>query len=57
MNSRCHLVFYWIVVVVQLLSRVQLFETPMDKSTLGFPILYYLLEFARIHAHSVSDAI
>ena len=30
---------------------------PMDRSTSGFSILYYLLLFAKIHAHWVSDAI
>ena len=29
----------------------------MDCSTQGFPILYYLLEFAQIHVHWISDAI
>ena len=30
---------------------------PMDCSTPGFPVLYYLLEFAQTHVHWVSDAI
>ena len=30
---------------------------PMDCSTLGFPVLHYLLEFARAHIHWVGDAI
>ena len=30
---------------------------PMDCSTLGFPVLHYLLKFAQIHVHWVSDAI
>ena len=29
----------------------------MDCSTPGFPVLHYLLEFAQIHVHWVSDAI
>ena len=29
----------------------------MDCSSPGFPILHYLLEFAQIHVHCVSDAI
>ena len=33
------------VVVVQSLSHVQLCD-PMDCSTLGFPVLYHLLELA-----------
>ena len=28
----------------------------MDRSTPGLPVLHYLLEFAQIHVHSVSDA-
>ena len=42
---------------VQSQSYVQLFETPMDCSTPGFPVLPYLLDFAQIHDHWVSDAI
>ena len=30
---------------------------PMDYSMPGFPVLYYLLEFAQTHVHWVSDAI
>ena len=30
---------------------------PMDCSTLGFPVLHCLLEFAQTHVHWVSDAI
>ena len=30
---------------------------PMDCSTPGFPVPHYLPEFAKIHVHSVSDAI
>ena len=30
---------------------------PMDCSMPGFPVFYYLLEFAQIHVHWVSDAI
>ena len=30
---------------------------PMDRSTLGFPVLHYLLEFAQTHIHWASDAI
>ena len=44
-------------VVVKSLSHVQLFVTPMDCSTSGFPILYYLPEFAPIHVHWDRDAI
>ena len=41
-------------VPVQSLSLVWLCD-PMDFSTPGSPVLYYLLEFAQIHIHSVSD--
>ena len=38
--------------VVQLLSGVQLFATPLTAAcTPGFPILHYLLEFAQTHVH------
>ena len=30
---------------------------PMDCSTLGFPVLEYLLKFAQTHVHWISDAI
>ena len=30
---------------------------PMDCSTPGFPVLYYVLEFAQTHIHWVDDAI
>ena len=29
----------------------------MDCSTLGFPVLHYLLEFPQIHFYRISDAI
>ena len=38
-------------VVVQLLSRAQLFAIP------GFPVLHYLPEFAQTNVHEVGDAI
>ena len=41
---------------VQSLSHVRLCN-PMDCSTPGFPVLYYLLEFAQIPVHWVGDAI
>ena len=31
-------------------------QDPMDYSMSGFPVLYYLLEFAQTHVHWVSDA-
>ena len=56
--SRCWLKwkFQWIV-VVQSLSCVLHFCDPMDCITPGFPVLYYLLEFAQTHVHWVNDAI
>ena len=47
----------WEFVVVQLLSCVWLFVTPMECRTLGSPVLHHLPEFAQIHVHWVSDAI
>ena len=44
-------------VFVQLLSHVQLFVTPVDCNTPGFPVLHYLPEFAQTHVHWVDDAI
>ena len=45
-----------IAVVVQLLSRVQLFNY-IDCSMQGSSALHSLSEFAQIHVHCVSDAI
>ena len=39
-----------IIVVVHSLSHVQLCD-PMDCSTVGFPVLPYLPEFAQTHVH------
>ena len=36
------------------MGSVVKFATPQ---TAGFPVLHYLLEFAQIHVHWVSDAI
>ena len=38
-------------------GRVQLFVTPMDCSTPGFPVHHQLRELAQTHVHWVSDAI
>ena len=43
-------------IVVQSLSRVQLFATPWTAAP-GFPVYLYVLEFAQIHVHWVDDAI
>ena len=45
------------VVVVQLLSHVQLFSTPWTVAYPGFPVLYYLPQFAQTYVHWVDDAI
>ena len=37
--------------IVQSLSCVWLFVTPMDCITSGFPVLHYILEFAQSHVH------
>ena len=37
-------------------KSVQLCD-PVDYSTPGLPVLHYLLEFAQIHVHLLSDAI
>ena len=42
---------------VQLLSRVRLFVTPMNRSTPGLPVHHQLPEFTQTHIHRVSDAI
>ena len=47
---------FFAIVVVKLLSCFQLCA-PMDYSMPGFPLLYYLQEFAQIHVCWVSDAI
>ena len=44
-------------VVVQSLSHVQLFVTPMDYSMPVYPVLHSLLELAQTHVHWVSDVI
>ena len=53
---RTHTCLY-IHVVVQLLSHILLFATPIDCSTPGFPVLHYLLELAQTHVHWHGDAI
>ena len=42
------IVFNDYIFVVQLLSHVQTLCDPMDCSTLGFPVLHYLPEFAQL---------
>ena len=48
---------FWFVAVVQLLSPVQLFATPMDCSRPGFYVLHHLPVLAQTHVHGVGDAI
>ena len=43
-----------VTIVVQLLSRVRLCD-PRGCSTLGFPVLHHLLEFAQVQVHGVSS--
>ena len=45
------------VVVVQWLSLCLTLCDPMDCSTVAFPVLHYLPEFAQTHGHWVNDAI
>ena len=45
---------YWLLLL--LLSCVWLFVTPWSYSMPGFAVLHYVLEFAQIHIHWVSDA-
>ena len=42
---------------VQSLSHVQLFATPMNRSTPGHPVHRQLPEFTQIHVRQVGDAI
>jgi len=44
-------------VAVQSVSCVHLFATPMDYSMPVSSVLHYLLKFAQIHVHWVSDAV
>ena len=48
---------FFLCLVVQLLSRVWLFLTPLHCSSPGFPVLHYLPEFVQTHAHWVGDTI
>ena len=56
--SKWRFYYFYRVVVVDSLSRVQLFVTPSTAcSTPGFPVLHHLPEFAQTHVHWVGDAI
>ena len=47
-----------VMFVVQLLSHVWLFVTPWTNCSMpGSSVLYYILEFAQIHVHWISDSI
>ena len=62
-NTLSFMVTSWaplsVVFVVQLLFAKLCLTLciPMDCSTLGFPVLHQLLEFAQTHVHCVNDAI
>ena len=45
------------IAIVESLSHVQLFVTPMDCSIPGFPLPHHLLELAQTHVHWVGDSI
>ena len=47
---------YYIVIVVQSLSRVRLFAIPWSAA-MGFPVLHYLPEFPQTRVHCVGNAI
>ena len=49
-------VFYLSMVVVQYTKSCLTLCNPMDCSTLGFPVLHCLPEFAQTHVRWVSDA-
>ena len=55
--DRQNLILFINPFVVQSLSHVQLFATPIDCSIPGFPVLHYIPELAQTHVHWVSDAI
>ena len=42
-------------VVIQSLSCVRLFATPVERSTPGFRVHYHLPELAQTHVHQVGD--
>ena len=46
-----------ITFVVQSLSRIWLFATPVDCSTSDFAVLHHLPEFAQTHVHRIGGAI
>ena len=46
--KKCHA-----FVVLQLLSHVQLFVTPMDCRMPGFPVLHYVLKLVQTHFHLI----
>ena len=56
MDSTEPYMYYAFSYVVQLLSHIWLFETPWTTARHA-SLSYYLLEFAQIHVHWVSDAI
>jgi len=49
--------FYSWITSVQSLSHVQLFATPKERSTPGFPVHHQLSELVQTHVHRVGDVI
>ena len=49
--DRQNLILFINPFVVQSLSHVQLFATPIDCSIPGFPVLHYIPELAQTHVH------
>ena len=56
-SFRCTAEWFSYVYSVESISHIQLFMTPMDCSTPGFPVHHQLLEPIQTHVHRVSDAI
>ena len=56
LQNRAPVPYAFQLIVQSLLNRVWLCD-PINCSTPGFPVLHYLLEFAQIYVHWVSDAI
>ena len=56
-NLQCTNILKGSLSSVQLLSRVQLFCDPMNRSMPGLPVHHQFPEFTQTHVHRVSDAI
>ena len=55
MYVNCLMLTFRITQSVQSLSHVQLFATPLDCSTSGFPVHHQLPEPTQTHVHYISD--